>query len=94
MQQYNLGHPENLARIDSVLEKYYGLALAGNGYPGFSIPDCIHSGELVVEKVTRELSRQPAKATCMSQYCHYLAATKAFDLILRNRIGTAYLVMF
>ena len=67
MQQYNLGHPENLARIDSALEKYPGLALAGDGYGGLSIPDCIHSSELAVEKVTRELSRKPAKATWMSQ---------------------------
>ena len=63
MQQYNLGHPEKLARIDSALEKYPGLALAGNGYRGISILDCIYSGELAVEKVTRELSRQPARAT-------------------------------
>ena len=51
MPQYNLGHPEKLAQIDASLDKYPGLALAGNGYRGIGIPDCIHSGELAVEKI-------------------------------------------
>jgi len=51
MPQYNLGHPEKLAKIDAALEKHPGLALAGNGYRGIGIPDCIHSGELAVTKV-------------------------------------------
>jgi oxygen-dependent protoporphyrinogen oxidase len=51
MPQYNLGHPEKLRQIDSALEKYPGLALAGNGYRGIGIPDCIHSGELAVNKI-------------------------------------------
>lgn len=51
MPQYNLGHPEKLAQIDAALEKYPGLALAGNGYRGIGIPDCIHSGELAVQKI-------------------------------------------
>ncbi len=63
MPQYNLGHPELLGRIDAALENHPGLALAGNGYRGIGIPDCIHSGELATEKVTRDLSREPAKAT-------------------------------
>lgn len=50
MPQYNLGHPETLKRIDAALENHPGLALAGNGYRGIGIPDCIHSGELAVEK--------------------------------------------
>jgi oxygen-dependent protoporphyrinogen oxidase len=51
MPQYNLGHPEILGRIDTALEKHPGLALAGNGYRGIGIPDCIHSGELAVKKI-------------------------------------------
>jgi oxygen-dependent protoporphyrinogen oxidase len=53
MPQYNLGHPEILKGIDAALEKHPWLALAGNGYRGIGIPDCIHSGELAVEKVLR-----------------------------------------
>ncbi|MDQ3007880.1 MAG: protoporphyrinogen oxidase, partial [Chloroflexota bacterium] len=51
MPQYNLGHPEKLKQIDSAIEKHPGLALAGNGYRGIGIPDCIHSGELAVNKI-------------------------------------------
>lgn len=52
MPQYNLGHPEKLKQIGAALEKYPTLALAGNGYRGIGIPDCIHSGELAVQKIT------------------------------------------
>jgi len=51
MPQYNLGHPEILKRIESAIEKFPRLALAGNGYRGIGIPDCIHSGELAVERI-------------------------------------------
>ncbi|HET7142482.1 MAG TPA: protoporphyrinogen oxidase, partial [Anaerolineales bacterium] len=53
MPQYNLGHADILKRIDTALEKHPNLALAGNGYRGIGIPDCIHSGELAVEKILK-----------------------------------------
>jgi oxygen-dependent protoporphyrinogen oxidase len=51
MPQYNLGHPERLARIEAALERHPGLALAGNGYRGIGIPDCIHSGQQAAERI-------------------------------------------
>jgi protoporphyrinogen/coproporphyrinogen III oxidase len=57
MPQYNLGHPEILNQIEAELMKYPGLALAGNGYRGIGIPDCIRSGELAVERVMRDALR-------------------------------------
>lgn len=53
MPQYNLGHPEKLKQIDAALEKHARLALAGNGYRGIGIPDCIRSGELAAEKILK-----------------------------------------
>lgn len=53
MPQYNLGHPERLKRIDAALQHHPDLALAGNGYRGIGIPDCIHSGELAVERILK-----------------------------------------
>ena len=53
MPQYNLGHPEKLKQIDAALEHYPNLALAGSGYRGIGIPDCIRSGELAVERVLK-----------------------------------------
>ncbi|MBI5934397.1 MAG: protoporphyrinogen oxidase [Chloroflexi bacterium] len=55
MPQYNLGHPDILKRIDAILENYPSLALAGNGYRGIGIPDCIHSGELAVKKLPESI---------------------------------------
>lgn len=51
MPQYNLGHPALLERIDAALGTHQGLALAGNGYRGIGIPDCIHSGELAADRI-------------------------------------------
>ena len=63
MPQYNLGHPEILARIDAALADHPGLALAGNGYRGIGIPDCIHSGEAAVAKVMHDQWSRLAVAT-------------------------------
>jgi oxygen-dependent protoporphyrinogen oxidase len=51
MPQYNLGHPARLQRIDAALQPWPALALAGNGYRGIGIPDCIRSAELAAEAV-------------------------------------------
>jgi len=68
MPQYNLGHPDILKRIDATLEKHPGLALAGNGYRGIGIPDCIHSGELAVEKILNSMSlRATARSEAISR---------------------------
>ncbi len=53
MPQYNLGHPERLDRIDALVANHPGLALAGAGYRGIGIPDCIHSGELAAESISK-----------------------------------------
>ena len=68
MPQYNLGHPEILKRIDAALEKYPGLALAGNGYRGIGIPDCIHSGELAVNKILE--NKEVECSNVLYTYCH------------------------
>lgn len=45
MAQYNVGHLERLVRIERFLKKLPGLALAGNGYRGIGVPDCVRSGK-------------------------------------------------
>ena len=59
MPQYNLGHPARLDRIAGRLAALKGLGLAGNGYAGIGIPDCIRSGELAAEKVLEDLEAHP-----------------------------------
>jgi oxygen-dependent protoporphyrinogen oxidase len=61
MPQYNLGHPERLIRINRALEELPGLGVAGNGYHGIGIPDCIHSGETAVEQIMAALKMATEK---------------------------------
>ena len=44
MAQYNVGHLERLGRIEDLRRQMPGLALAGNGYRGIGVPDCVRSG--------------------------------------------------
>ncbi len=45
MAQYGVGHLERLERIARLRTQLPGLALAGNGYRGIGVPDCIRSGQ-------------------------------------------------
>jgi oxygen-dependent protoporphyrinogen oxidase len=51
MAQYGVGHLERLERIERLRQKLPGLALAGNGYRGIGIPDCIRSGQDAAKQV-------------------------------------------
>jgi oxygen-dependent protoporphyrinogen oxidase len=44
MPQYGVGHLERLKRIEQLQGGLPGLVLAGNGYRGIGIPDCVRSG--------------------------------------------------
>jgi oxygen-dependent protoporphyrinogen oxidase len=55
MAQYSVGHLERLQRIESLRQKLPGLALAGNGYSGIGVPDCVRSGAEAVGKVLAEM---------------------------------------
>jgi oxygen-dependent protoporphyrinogen oxidase len=44
MAQYGVGHLERLQRIDVLRQQIPGLALAGNGFRGIGVPDCVRSG--------------------------------------------------
>ena len=55
MAQYSVGHLERLQRIESVRQKLPGLALAGNGYNGIGVPDCVRSGTEAASKILAEM---------------------------------------
>jgi oxygen-dependent protoporphyrinogen oxidase len=50
MAQYSVGHLERLNRIEALRRKLPGLALAGNGFNGIGVPDCVRSGTEAVGK--------------------------------------------
>jgi protoporphyrinogen/coproporphyrinogen III oxidase len=52
MAQYEVGHLERLDRIERLLATLPGLALAGNGYRGIGVPDCVRSGSDAVRALT------------------------------------------
>jgi oxygen-dependent protoporphyrinogen oxidase len=57
MPQYQVGHLQRLDRINSQLQSYRGLYLAGSAYRGIGIPDCIRDGTETAERVLRDLCR-------------------------------------
>ena len=63
MAQYGVGHLERLECIERLRQKLPGLALAGNGYRGIGVPDCIRSGQ----EAARQVLYDPAKRTRPSQ---------------------------
>ena len=51
MAQYGVGHLERLGRIEAYRKAMPGLALAGNGYRGIGVPDCVRSGREAVKQL-------------------------------------------
>jgi len=51
MAQYGVGHLERLQRIEDSLRQLPGLALAGNGYRGIGVSDCLRSGMAAANQV-------------------------------------------
>jgi oxygen-dependent protoporphyrinogen oxidase len=56
--QYRLGHQTLVQEIFTALERWPGLALAGNAYNGVGVPQCIQSGEQAAEQIAAQLTRQ------------------------------------
>jgi oxygen-dependent protoporphyrinogen oxidase len=59
MAQYTLGHLERLQRIQQFSRGLPALALAGNGYSGIGVPDCVRSGVDAATALTGNYSRNP-----------------------------------
>lgn len=59
MAQYAVGHQERMKRVREHLARLPGLRLAGNGYDGIGIPDCIRTGR----QAAKELVEQQLLAT-------------------------------
>jgi oxygen-dependent protoporphyrinogen oxidase len=54
MPQYTLGHLDRVDEIEARSAAIPGFALAGGGYRGVGVPNCIESGERAVSKVLGE----------------------------------------
>jgi oxygen-dependent protoporphyrinogen oxidase len=56
MAQYTVGHLDRLDRIERLRQQLPGLALAGNGYRGIGVPDCIRSGADAAAELIKSIS--------------------------------------
>ncbi len=53
MAQYGVGHLERLDRIERLRVQLPGLALAGNGFRGIGVPDCVRTGRDAVSTLLK-----------------------------------------
>ncbi len=60
MPQYHVGHGNLVKRIESALEPFPGLALAGSAYRGVGISDCVRTGEEAAEKAVQHVATTAA----------------------------------
>jgi protoporphyrinogen/coproporphyrinogen III oxidase len=59
MAQYGVGHLDRLERIERLRQKLPRLTLAGNGYRGIGVPDCIRSGRDAATEVINARVSEP-----------------------------------
>jgi len=55
MPQYGVGHLDRLDRIERLRQQLPKIALAGNGYRGIGVPDCVRSGRDAAEQILKQL---------------------------------------
>ncbi len=53
LAQYGFGHRDRVRGIERMLQNFPGLYLAGNGFHGFGITDCVRSAQVAAEKISR-----------------------------------------
>jgi oxygen-dependent protoporphyrinogen oxidase len=58
MPQYPPGHLERLDAMEAGLASLPGLALAGAGYRGVGIPDCVRQGTEAARRIVVALARR------------------------------------
>jgi oxygen-dependent protoporphyrinogen oxidase len=57
MPQYEVGHLERVAQMETLLAGLPGLQIIGNSFHGIGVPDCVKSGRLAAEKIAGEAAR-------------------------------------
>ncbi|MBA3485179.1 MAG: protoporphyrinogen oxidase [Pirellulales bacterium] len=65
MPQYEVGHLKLVAEIESRVATHDGLQLAGSGYRGVGIPQCVQSGQAAAERLAMQLAdKAGGRSTC------------------------------
>ena len=63
MPQYRVGHLDRVDAIEHALDRLPGLHLAGGGYRGVGISDCVRSGEAAAERALGVVDALSARRT-------------------------------
>ena len=66
MAQYGVGHLERLERIERLRQQLPGLALAGNGYRGIGVPDCVRSGSEAANQLLAAIGLSSSQSAAAS----------------------------
>jgi oxygen-dependent protoporphyrinogen oxidase len=66
MAQYGVGHLERLDRIERLRRQLPALALAGNGYRGIGVPDCVRSGQEAANQLLKSWAVNQPRGGCNS----------------------------
>ena len=56
MSHFRPGHLSQAARLEDKASEFKGLYLAGNGFKGVGIPDCVAIGQAAAEKIIKDLA--------------------------------------
>jgi protoporphyrinogen/coproporphyrinogen III oxidase len=70
MPQYTMGHLDRVEEIESRVGKLRGMALAGGGYRGVGVPNCLESGEQAVTKILSEWGIELAEDAVEAKRVH------------------------
>ena len=55
MPQYYVGHQDRISAVESALDQYPTIALAGSAFNGVGIPSCIQTGHAAADKILERL---------------------------------------
>jgi len=67
MAQYTVGHLSRVTEIERLCQNLPGLALAGNGFTGIGVPDCVRSGAQAAQRLLN-MAAAPAKAVSNAEH--------------------------
>ncbi len=68
MPQYQVGHCQTIEKLFAAVKKIKGLYLAGNGYQGMGIPDCINRSSLVAKEIESHLENTSKSAQASASF--------------------------
>lgn len=59
MPQYPVGHLDYVRRLEAKIQRWPGLAVAGNAFGGVGVPDCVRSAEAAVDRLFNYQAPRP-----------------------------------